>query len=218
VAAAEEPAEIPRKPEPNPPPTGSENASKPEASPSPTGSGNPNKPEVWSPLGSVFVDPLGFLLLGPTAGAEIGFGHFSAIAYGRWFDVGLVSRAAYATNGDKLRFSYGAGLKGCYYFKRGLAGLHVGPVLEVLTYGAVTPSFSPNHDYNYSWTRWFVVPQVEAGYRFALGRFHLGLAAFIGYKVEVSKSYVTNQFGAPPLPSSVHNVFGSGSCDLGFLF
>jgi hypothetical protein len=130
--------------------------------------------------GSVFVDPLGFLLFGPTLGAELGIGQYSVVGYGRWLDGGLVAKSLFESSTDKFTFSYGAGLKGRYYFGQGLAGPHVGVVFEALK------TRTENHTDRIATNNLVMVPELEGGYRLGFGSFLVGATLGVGYALQVS--------------------------------
>jgi hypothetical protein len=167
------------------------------------------------PSGSVFVDPLGFLLFGPTVGIEIGVNQISAIAYGRWLNAGVLTHSLFLNAGDTFAFSFGAGLKGRYYFSPNLVGPHVGLACELLK------SRTENNLDLVATNNWIVVPELEGGYRFGFGRFYVDGSAAFGYAVQASKSVENinggssaNNFNA----SDISTVYGSASIDLGLFF
>ena len=79
--------------------------------------------------GSVFIDPLGFLLFGPTLGVELGANRLSATLYGRWLNAGVLAKSLFLEDADSFAFSYGAGLRGRYFLRGQFAGTarRVGP-------------------------------------------------------------------------------------------
>lgn len=109
--------------------------------------------------GSVFIDPLGFLLFGPTIGVELGNGNLSGTLYGRWFNVGLLSQSLFLNSSEKesFDFSYGVGARGRYYFWGGLSGPHVGAGIEYLHSRVNDPVdlIATNSSY--------LVPEIEGG-------------------------------------------------------
>jgi hypothetical protein len=175
-----------------------------------------SSPAAASPaLGAAFVDPLGFLLFGPTLGAELALGQFSVVAYGRWLDVGMLARSMFESGNDKFAFSYGGGLKGRYYFKSGLVGPYVDVAIEVLK------TRMENQVDRIAINNFILVPEVEGGYRIALGRFFIGIAAGIGYAQQVSKGVENINGGNQAASYSAKDVstfYGSGNVDLGVLF
>jgi hypothetical protein len=165
--------------------------------------------------GSVFVDPAGFLLFGPTAGVEVALGQYSVIAYGRWLDGGLLAKSLFESDTDKFTFSYGGGLKGRYYFGPGLVGSHVGVAVEALK------TRTENHTDKVATNNVIVVPEVEAGYRVGFGRFYLGAALGVGYAIQASKSVVNIDGGSRAASFEAKDystVYGSANLDLGLLF
>jgi hypothetical protein len=170
---------------------------------------------AFVPHGSAYVDPLGFLLFGPTLGAELGLGQFSAMAYGRWFSAGVLSKAKFLDEGAKFGFSFGAGIKGRYYFQPGLVGPHVGIALEYLrTRGEIA-------DDKIAILNDVLVPEIEAGYRLGLGRFYLGANAAIGYAYGMSQGIVNINGGDQAQyyrAEEIDSVYGSAGLDLGVLF
>jgi hypothetical protein len=165
--------------------------------------------------GSVFVDPLGFVFFGPTFGAELGIGKVSALVYGRWFNEGVLAQGLFLKASDRFDFSYGVGLRGRYYAWGGLAGPHVGVGAEYLSTRVDDPAnlIATNSRY--------LVPQVEGGYRFALGAFYAGGAAALGYAFELSSS-VDNLPGGTNAGTyqvvSESKFYGSASLELGVYF
>jgi hypothetical protein len=187
-------------------------AVEPTAPPVAEGAGAPAEHHA-----SVFVDPLGFLLFGPTLGVEVGIGRMSGTVYGRFFSIGLLSQSMFL-NGprhDSFDFSYGVGLRGRYYFFGGLSGPHVGAGVEYLSTRIEDPVdlIATNAQY--------LVPQVEGGYRLGIGNFFVGVAAALGYAVQLSSS-VDNLPGGN---SASHfmvldqsKFYGSASLDFGLYF
>jgi hypothetical protein len=134
-------------------------------------------------LGSAYVEPLGFLLFGPTLGVELGTSHLTGTVYGRWFDGGFLSRQLFLSNGDGFDFSYGVGVRGRYYLFGGMSGPHVGVALEYLA------TRVENHVDLVATNSRYLVPAIEGGYRLALGhRFYVGGAADVGYAVLIESS------------------------------
>jgi len=166
--------------------------------------------------GSVFFDPLGFLLFGPTAGAEVGFGQYSVLAFGRWFDGGLLARSMFTSSTtSEPAFSYGAGLKGRYYFRSGLLGPHFGLAFEVLK------TRGEDHVEKIATNNVVLVPEIEGGYRLGFGRFYLGATGSLGYALQVKKS-VDNIDGGDQAQyyeaKDYSTFYGSASLDVGLLF
>ena len=165
--------------------------------------------------GSVFIDPLGFLLFGPTLGVEFGSNKISATLYGRWLDAGVASRSLFLGAGEQFDFSYGVGLRGRYYLHGNGAGPHLGVAAEVLRSRVEAPlSLIVT-------TSKYVTPMAEAGYRFDLGGAYLGLTGAVGYAFQTSSS-IEN------LPGGLNadryettdrsNIYGSANLDLGMYF
>ncbi len=165
--------------------------------------------------GSVFIDPLGFVFFGPTFGAEVGADRLSGIVYGRWFNEGVLAQGLFLTGSDHFDFSYGIGARGRYYFWGGLSGPHVGAGVEYLSTRVDDPVnlIATNSHY--------LVPQVEGGYRFALGAFYAGGAAALGYAFELSSSVDNLPGGMNASSFQVVNeskFYGSASLELGVYF
>jgi hypothetical protein len=182
-----------------------------DPAPAPAAQGEP----VGAHHGSLFVDPLGFLLFGPTLGVEVGSDKVSGTLYGRWFNVGLLSQALFLNKPQSFDFSYGLGLKGRYYFWGALSGPHVGAGVEYLSSRVDDPGnliVTSSH---------YLVPQVEGGYRLGLGAFYVGGAAALGYAFDLSSS-VENLPGG--MNASLFQVvsaskfYGSASLELGVYF
>lgn len=168
-----------------------------------------------SPTGAVFVDPLGLALFGPTLGAELSFGQFSAIAYGRWLNAGLLAHQLFLNDNDNFAFSYGAGLKGRYYFQPGLIGPHLGVAFELLR------SRTTNDVSNVAVNNTIIVPELEGGYRYGFGSFFIGVAGGVGYAYQASSS-VENINGDSQAQfyeaADVSTIYGSANLDLGLFF
>jgi hypothetical protein len=167
------------------------------------------------PNGSAFVDPLGFLLFGPTLGAELGLGQYSVLAYGRWLDGGLLAKSVFESSTDKFTFSYGAGFKGRYYFGSGLLGPHVGVAFEALK------TRTENHVDKIATNNLVLVPEIEGGYRLGFGRFFVGATVGVGYALQVSKRIDNidggNQAGNYTA-KDYSTIYGSANLDVGLLF
>jgi hypothetical protein len=165
--------------------------------------------------GSAFVDPLGFLLFGPTLGAELGLGQYSVLAYGRWLDGGLLAKSMFESDTEKFVFSWGAGAKGRYYFRPGLVGPHVGVAVEVLR------TRIENRTDRVAVNNLILVPEVEGGYRLGFGRFFVGATLAVGYAVQVAKN-VENIAGGTQAGNyyakDVSTIYGTGNLDLGLRF
>jgi hypothetical protein len=165
--------------------------------------------------GSVFVDPLGFLLFGPTLGAELGFGQYSVLGYGRWLDGGLLAKSLFESSTDKFTFSYGAGLKGRHYFGQGLVGPHVGVAFEALK------TRTESRTDRVATNNLVLVPEIEGGYRFGFGSFFVGATLGVGYALQVSSSIDNinggNQAGNYKA-KNVSTIYGSANLDVGLLF
>jgi hypothetical protein len=197
---------------------GAAHADEPAASdaPAPATAAAPGTTDVASAVsGSVFVDPAGFLLFGPTAGAEVALGQYSVIAYGRWLNGGLLAKSLFESDTDKFTFSYGGGVKGRYYFSPGLLGPHLGVALEALK------TRTEDHTDKIATNNLIVVPEVEAGYRVGFGRFYLGVALGVGYAIQASKNVVNIDGGNQAAnfeAKDYSTVYGSANLDLGLLF
>ncbi|HWZ87698.1 MAG TPA: hypothetical protein VNW92_02575 [Polyangiaceae bacterium] len=82
--------------------------------------------------GSVFVDPLGFLLFGPTFGVEAGSGRISGTLYGRWLSAGVLAHSLFLKDNESFALSYGLGIRGRYFFHDDLSGPHLGVGAELV--------------------------------------------------------------------------------------
>lgn len=131
--------------------------------------------------GAVFADPLGLAMFGPVLGGELAFGKPAAALYVRWLDGGWLARRMFPDDeaGEQFAFSYGAGLKGRYYFSAGLTGPFAGVAAEYLR------SRIENDSLLIATNAQYLVPQVEAGYRHGLGSFLIGGTAALGYAFEI---------------------------------
>jgi hypothetical protein len=167
---------------------------------------------------TVYADPLGFALLGPTAGVEIGAGHFAGRAYGRWMNAGLLSQALFSNDSahESLVFSYGAGLRGRYYLSPGGNGLFAGVGLEYLR-ARIEDTDEDREAYVSS----FWIPHVDGGYRLLLGRLFLGAGAGLGYAIAGSTETVDLSGGEDPelLPvAKADKPYAAVSLDVGVTF
>lgn len=166
-------------------------------------------------LGSVALDPLGFALFGPSLNAEVGLKQFAVGAGFRWFSPGLLANELFLEGGDAFAFSYGIALRGQYYFLDPLAGPHAGLSVEYLKTrvendGAGIASVSS-----------YVVPQVEGGYRHAMGTFFVGGVLTVGYAKQAS-GRIENLPGEDNADAffvrDESSVYGSARLDLGVYF
>jgi len=165
--------------------------------------------------GAVFVDPLGFLLFGPTLGAELGFSQYSVVAYGRWLDGGLLARALFQSDTDKFAFSPGAGLKGRYYLTERLVGAHVGVAIELLK------TRTENHADLVATNNLVLVPEAEVGYRHTYGSLFIGGTLGLGYVLQVASSVqnIEGGTGAGSFEAKDYStLYGSANLDFGLLF
>jgi len=176
---------------------------------------SPPPAAVTNVHGSVFVDPLGFLLFGPRLGVEVGFDHLAFAATARWFNAGLLSRVLFLNQGDSFEFSYGVGGRGRYYFGDQLRHLHIGGAVEYL--GTKVENSSELSVSNSG----YVVPQLKGGYRFAFGHFCLNGSASVGYAFQVAGT-VQNLPGGSSAElyqaENKSNVYGSAALELGVFF
>jgi hypothetical protein len=191
---------------------GSPRAEEGEPTARPTAAALPSPAAV---RGSAFVDPLGFLLFGPTLGVEIGIGQYSVVAFGRWLDGGWLAKSMFENDTDKFAFSFGGGLKGRYYFGAGLVGPHLGLAVELLK------TRTENHVDLVAVNNLILVPELEAGYRYGLGRFFAGVTLALGYAQQVSKTVENIEDGNQAdffYAKDVSTFYATGSLDLGLLF
>src|SRR5689334_10473152 len=98
----------------------------------PSSTSTPTPSEVPDRHGSVYLDPLGFLLFGPTLGLEAGAGHVTGLVDARWFNMGVLAHSLFLNQGDSFDFSWGVGAGGRYYFWPGMAGPYVGARFEYI--------------------------------------------------------------------------------------
>ena len=165
--------------------------------------------------GSVFIDPLGFLLFGPTFGVEAGSGRISGTLYGRWLNAGVLAHSLFLKDKESFAFSYGAGLRGRYFFRDDLSGPHVGV-------GAELVQTRVDDSVNLVETKTtYVVPLLEGGYRLPFSGAYVGAAAAFGYAFKASGSVGNLPGGSAADAFSASNkstVYGSGSLELGVYF
>ncbi|MEO8902933.1 MAG: hypothetical protein ABI627_15530 [Polyangiaceae bacterium] len=165
--------------------------------------------------GSVFVDPLGFLLFGPTFGVEAGAGRITGTLYGRWLSGGVLAHSLFLKDNDSFAFSYGAGLRGRYFFRDGLSGPHVGIGAELVQTRVDDSSNLVETKSTY------VVPLVEGGYRLPLSGAYLGAAASLGYAFQASSSVANLPGGSSAgafSASDKSTIYASASLEMGVYF
>lgn len=185
------------------------------------GDGSPSS-EVSEPAkaaaahrGSVFVDPLGFLLFGPTAGIELGAGHVSGTIYGRWLNAGALAHRLFLKADESFAFSYGAGIRARYFLGEGMAGPHLGLGIE-LVHTRVDNSLAL-----VATKSTYVVPLVEGGYRVPFSGAYVGAAAAFGYAFQASSSVVDLPGGRSAaifVANDQSTVYGSAALELGIYF
>jgi hypothetical protein len=174
-------------------------------------------PAASTPTGSVFVDPLGLLLFGPTLGGEVALNHVSIGLYGRWLNAGYLARQMFPNSdlGEEFAFSYGVGLRGRYYINGSLRGLFAGVAAEYLH------SRIENTTDQIATKAQLIVPELEFGYRHALGSFYVGGVAGIGYAFEVASSVENLPGGTRAHLFEVEDastVYGSAGLEIGLYF
>jgi hypothetical protein len=166
--------------------------------------------------GSVFVDPLGFLLFGPTVGVEAGANRLSATLYGRWLNVGVLANSLFVKDNETFAFSFGAGLRGRYFFADNLQGPHLGLGLEFVR------SQVDNAPALIRTKSTYLVPLLEGGYRLPLSsRFYLGGAAAVGYAFKLSSSVENLPGGSSAgqyVATNESTIYGSASLEVGAYF
>jgi len=175
-----------------------------------------NAPDAPAPHGSVYLDPLGFLLFGPTIGVEAGAGHVTGLVDARWFNMGVLAHSLFLNQGDSFDFSWGVGGAARYYLWTGMAGPYVGARFEYLASRIANAGELIVTNSSYA------VPQLEGGYRLALGtRFYAGGTAAIGYAFRLTGT-VDNLPGG--MNASLYaatdrsSFYGSASLELGVFF
>lgn len=165
--------------------------------------------------GTLSVDPLGFLLFGPTVNAEAAIGQVGIGAGFRWFSPGLLANKLFLNDGSHFAFSYGIALRGTYYFLQPLAGPHVGLAVELLHTRA------EDDDARIATISTYLIPQIEGGYRLALRRFLIGGTAAVGYAVRAGSKVENLPGGTNADRYTVVNessFYGTARLDLGFYF
>jgi len=165
--------------------------------------------------GAVYVDPLGFLLFGPSLGAEVALGPVGFGATFRWFNPGLLGKALFLDEGSKFTFSYGLGLNAQYYFLSSLAGPHLGLAAEYLHVAL------ENEGSRYKTVSSYIVPQLQGGYRYGWKRWFIGGVAGVGYAARVSSRIEDLDTGEAPTGAYVQNessFYGTARLDLGVYF
>lgn len=173
-------------------------------------------PAVDARRGSVFVDPLGFALFGPTLGVEFGSDRLSGTAFARWLNVGLLARSLFLSGEDEFGFSFGGGLRGrCYFGEAALSGPHLGVAVEVIRTRIEDPV---NRVATQSL---YLVPQAEGGYRLAFGRLYADAAAGVGYAARLAGSVENLEGGTNAAAFQANDestVYATASLDLGIFF
>ena len=183
------------------------------AAESPSANTTPGAPERH---GSVYLDPLGFLLFGPTIGVEAGAGHVTGLVNARWFNMGLIAHSLFLNQGDTFDFSWGVGAGARYYFWAGMTGPYINARFEYI-------ATRIENDGNLVVTnQTYAVPQLEGGYRFPLGtRFYAGGTAAIGYAFRLTGT-VDNLPGGMSASfctaADRSSFYGSASLELGVFF
>lgn len=165
--------------------------------------------------GAVFVDPLGFLLFGPTLGVELAVGPISATVYGRWFNAGILANQLFTEDKNQFAFSYGAGLRARHYFGPRLEGFFAGVGVEYLRSSIEEPDALIVSKSQY------LVPLAEGGYRLGWERFFLTGAVGLGYAFELS-GHVENMPGgnlaSAYFVKDKSSVYATASLELGVFF
>lgn len=166
--------------------------------------------------GSVYLDPLGLLLFGPTMGVEGGLGHVTGLVSARWLNMGLLAHSLFLNQGDSFDFSWGVGAGGRYYLWTGMTGPYAGARFEYIATRVENAASLVVTSSGYA------VPQIEGGYRLPFGNmFYAGATAAVGYAFKVSGS-VDNLPGG--MNASLYtsadrsSVYGTASLELGVLF
>jgi hypothetical protein len=165
--------------------------------------------------GSAFIDPLGFALFGPRLGVEAGAGHFSAALTGRWFNAGLLANRLFAKGDDELAFGYGIGLRGRYYLREGMEGLHLGVATEYLH------SRVENEPRQVATSSSYFVPYAELGYRLSWGRLYADGSAGFGYALRLAgrvENLPGGNSASSYTASNESSIYGTASLDLGVSF
>ncbi len=165
--------------------------------------------------GSVFVDPLGFLLFGPSIAAEVGLGNFSVQGSFRWFSPGLLSNALFVDDQSKFGMSYGLALHGQYFFSGGLSGPHVGLAAEFLH------TRIEDESAQIATLSSYIVPQLEGGYRLGFERWFVGATGALGYAARISSSVENLPGGTNADSYTVSNEsspYGAIRLDIGVYF
>lgn len=181
----------------------------------PASEGSQETPSRPAHHGAFYVDPLGFLLFGPSLGAEVALGPVGLGATFRWFTPGLLGKALFLTDDAKFTFSYGLGLNAQYYFLSSLAGPHVGLAAEFLHVAVKDESA------RYKTVSSYIVPQLQGGYRYGWRRWFIGGVAGVGYAARVSSKIEDLDTGEPPTSGYVENessFYGTARLDLGVYF
>jgi hypothetical protein len=166
-------------------------------------------------MGAAFVDPLGFLLFGPTLGAELRVGPASVLVYGRWFSVGMLSNSMFIDGEEEFAFSHGAGLGARYWVGEALSGVHVGVLAEYLS------SQIDDETVLITSTDTFFVPQLEGGFRLPLAGFFIGGRAQLGYAIRLTSTIEDLPGGSSANLYEVddaNQLYGSASLDVGVYF
>lgn len=165
--------------------------------------------------GSVYLENLGFVFLGPMAGVEFGHEHVSTSIYVHMLSWGALARGMFSGPAVTFPQAYGAGLRGRYYPRGDLAGPHIGLLVEYL---------EAHQHYRlegFAAILRYVVPVAMAGYRFDLGSVYLDVTGGLGYAARFNASFRTLANGVPvsvkgyPETSS---VYGSLGLEFGLFF
>jgi len=163
----------------------------------------------------VAVDPLGFALFGPTVNAEARVGSVGVGLGFRWLSPGVLANSLFLDEGDSFGFSYGLAARGHYYLTEPLSGPHIGFAVEYLK------TRVENKSSQIATVSSYVVPQIEAGYRFAWPRFFLGGVAALGYAAQVADDVENINGGMSASLYEVEDessVYGTARLDIGVFF
>jgi hypothetical protein len=114
---------------------------------------------------------------------------------------------------EEFAFSYGVALRGRYYLDPQLSGLHFGAGAELLWSNIENAGLGVVAKSSY------LVPFGEVGYRLTLGRFYAGVAAALGYAIELSGELENLPGGSRADSLGVSDrstIYGSAALELGF--
>lgn len=164
---------------------------------------NPNRPTF-----GIYVNPIGFLAMGPVVGVECTILCFDADVHLRFPQAGLLMRFIETGWDDfengKLTSGFGLGFGLKYFYHTRIGGFYAGPFFEYSQYKA---------EYEYEYDEKNKDSEVNTlafganlGYKFAWSHIYLRLGAYFGGSVN-TKNEVTDRYGTKDRKENTHFFF-----------